>query len=67
MVAKNKVRHAVVRAIEGIEKIPNLELRRNALGAILDIVTEFRDSLSLDVGELTALIEIKNNKEQTND
>jgi len=67
LVAKNKVRHAVVRAIEGIEKIPNLELRRNALGAILDIVTEFRDSLSLDVGELTALIEIKNNKEQTND
>jgi|LGOV01.1.fsa_nt_gb hypothetical protein len=67
MIHKQKVRHTLVRAIEGVEKQPDLTLRRNALGAILDIVSEFQESLRLDIGGLTALIEInKNNKEQNN-
>ena len=64
MTHKQKVRHTLVKAMQGIDKTDNLELKRNAMGAILDIVNEFQEELQLEVGGLTAQIEInKNNKE----
>ena len=62
MAYKDIVRQQLVDSIEGIEMIHNRVIKRNALVAILDIVSEFQESLSLDIGELTALIEI--NKQQ---
>lgn len=62
MAYKDIVRQQLVDSIEGIEMIHSRVIKRNALVAILDIVNEFQESLSLDIGELTALIEI--NKQQ---
>jgi len=59
---KQIIRQRIATALESIEKIPDLVLRRNALLAILSILTELRDDLELDVVGLTALIEINNNK-----
>lgn len=64
MAIKHNLRTALADAVEDTCKLPNGELKLCALGALHDLVVEFKEDLELELGEQKALIEI--NKQQGN-